>query len=762
MFKNISLTASYLIALAILIIWSTFAFFTMQDLIKSQEKYGKLINLSGKQRMLSQKISLETHLFLWNNTKIDNLKNLISQMQNDYDFIKTNLPSEKIKNFYFKKNGLDQQIQVFFKKIDDFIETPELVLSENITQYSSNLLETLNNGVILIEEENNAIVEKLKNRELYIYLGTLITLFLEAIIIIFPMIDTHKKFIRKLQKEVDKRIDDIKIFENIFENSKEGMIITDEKTHILNINKAFTEITGFNIEDCLGKKTNILKSGKQDKHFYKNMWDSIHKHGIWQGKIINRRKDGKEIIEFLTIMKLNHKKSINYVSIFSDISEDILNQEMLQYMATHDSLTGLLNRTETHNKIENYIEHSKKNKTLFAIIFIDLDNFKIINDSLGHIIGDKLIIEISRKLSSYIDDYDTVARFGGDEFLIILNDLNHIGEENKIVEQIISLFSKPIKVENHNLKTSASIGIVYYPEKYTQNSSVTNLLRKADIAMYEAKELGKNQVAYYHESLEKKFQSKLLVEQQLRNALSNNELELYLQAKIDLKTGEITSAEALIRWIKDGKTISPAIFIPIAQESDLIIEIDKWVTKKALVLLEELHNSGYEDFKIAINLSGKTFSNLKLLDEILEIIVESNLVSYIEIEITEGLLIKNLEMTAYHISKIKDLGISVSLDDFGTGYSSFSYLHRLAIDSLKIDCSFIANLNSDKKQQVLVESMISFSKKLDMKVIAEGVETFEQLEWLKNNNCDYIQGFLLSKPIPLDNFKTFLRNQINI
>ncbi|PUE64926.1 hypothetical protein B0175_10670 [Arcobacter lacus] len=570
------------------------------------------------------------------------------------------------------------------------------------------------------------------------------------------MIRSHTSYIEKLEDEIIKRTKDIQIFAKIFENSKEGIIITDARKTILNVNDAFVNITGFSKEETIGKTPFILNSKKQNREFYKKMWKDIHSKGIWQGEIINKRKDGKNITEFLTIMKLYVKKTIYYVSIFTDISEKFLNQQMLEYLATHDSLTGLLNRNEILSKIDSSINQVEKNKNLLALIFIDLDDFKKINDTMGHVMGDKFLIDLSTKLSSILQKKDTLARLGGDEFIILLENLEKIGDENSIIEKLKDIFSKPIVIEGKEFDVSASIGVVFYPNDNSDDSSLQNLLRKVDLAMYKSKENGKNKVIYYNKELESKFQTKLLLEKDLKEALKNNKLELCLQAKKNFHTEKTNSAEALLRWNNNGENISPSIFIPIAEESNLIKEIDEWVVNKSLDYLKDLHSCGHPTFIIALNISAKTLSDKKFLDSILKSILHSGLINFIEIEITEGIFIENLDRTSKIIEKMKSQGISIALDDFGTGYSSFSYLHKLSLNKLKIDKSFISNLNNDLKQQVLVDSMISFSKKLGIQVIAEGIETSEQYEWLKKHNCDYGQGYLFSKAVPLDKLKELL------
>ena len=611
----------------------------------------------------------------------------------------------------------------------------------------------MDKAVGIFEKENDEVVHELKQRELYIYVGTLITLILEAIFIISPMIRTQKKYIHNLEKEVKKRTKDIEIFAKIFNNSSEGMVVTDADEKIINVNKAFTKITGYSKDEALEGTPRILQSKKHNKEFYKKMWEDIESNNIWQGEIINKRKNGKEVNEHLTIMKLLDDDSHNYVSVFSDITKRKKQQKMLEFLASHDSLTNLFNRNEILNRIENAISVSKQENKTFALIFIDLDNFKIINDSMGHTIGDKLLVEVSKKIKSLTKDSDSVARIGGDEFVILLESSENKDYEKTFTDKVHDIFSNSIIIDNKELYTTASIGIVYYNPQDSDDTEALTLLQKADLAMYSAKDSGKNKTAYFTKELEDIMKSKMRVESQLREAIDNNELELYFQEKVNMTDSSPNSAEVLLRWIKDGEIISPDSFITIAEESNLIKKIDKWVTINAIKKLNEIHNLGFNDFYISINISGRTFSDIKHMDNLLNIIKESGKAKDIEIEITEGALIDNFDVALKHIEKIKNLGISVSLDDFGTGYSSFSYLSQMNIDVLKIDRSFILGLENEK-QRIIVDAIISFSNNLGIKIVAEGVETKQQAEWLKSHGCDYGQGYLYSKPIP---FKKFVK-----
>ncbi|WP_373073483.1 EAL domain-containing protein [Sulfurimonas sp.] len=752
MVRRLSQSASYVLAFAILVLWASFAFYTMHSLIDSQKKFGKLINLSGKQRMLSQKTTLHVHMIEETGTGIERLKELIGIMKADHSFITSNLTSEKIKEYYFKENGLDSQVKNYFNLLDTFLadrNDKNIIL---ITNNSFALLKNLDKAVKMFEQEYDQIVVHAKERELYIYIGTILTLILEAIFIIIPMIRANKKYVNNLEKEVKKRTKDIEIFEKIFNNSKEGMVITDSEEKILNVNKAFSEITGYSKDEALGETPRVLQSKKHNKEFYEKMWDDIESKNIWQGEIVNKRKNGKEVNEHLTIMKLKDENSHNYVSVFSDITLDKQNQEKLKYLATHDSLTGLFSRSEILNKIEKAINESKKEDKTFALVFIDLDNFKEINDSMGHSLGDKLLVNVAKRIKSIKNESDFVARIGGDEFVILLAPSTNQIHTNIFIDKLHNIFIEPFVIDNKELYTTVSAGIVYYEK---DDSSALSLLRKADLAMYSAKDKGKNKTFYYTKDLEENLQSKLTVEKRLREAIEKDELELYFQPKVNFSTAKIYAAEVLLRWIKDGEIIPPDTFIYIAEESNLIKKIDQWVMEKAIERVREIHSLGFNDFYLAVNISGHTFSDIRYMKNILNTIEQSNMAKYIEIELTEGALIENIDIATKHLEEIKKLGISVSLDDFGTGYSSFSYLSQMNIDVLKIDRSFIMNLE-DKKQEVIVKSIISFSNNLGLKVVAEGVETQTQSDWLKMHGCHYGQGYLYGKPMPFEEFTKHL------
>jgi diguanylate cyclase (GGDEF)-like protein/PAS domain S-box-containing protein len=755
MLKRYSLSSSYWIAFFILGVWVTFAYFTMHTLIKSEQKYGTLINLSGKQRMLSQRTAFYAHLVVEHNAGTQHLISLIRMMKEDHAYIVSNLTTDKARDYYFKLGGLNAQVEAYMGLLSRFAADPGKAQLEAIMRGSIPLLSNLNEAVSIFENENNAVVSKLEQRELFIYFGTLLTLLLEALVIISPMIRLHKNHLAELEEEVKSRTKDTRIYANVFENTREGIIIADEHKHIINVNGAFTDITGYTDEEVLGKPMHIFKSDKHDKAFYKQMWHEIHTRDVWQGEVVNKKKDGREVYEHVTIMKLTDGESVNYVTVFSDISDRVYYEQKLHYLANHDSLTGLLNRSETLNRIDHAIALAERSNKSLAVVFIDLDNFKVINDSLGHVVGDRLLVEMSKRLSRTVRTSDTLGRLGGDEFVVLLESLSHEGDEKTLLEKLLALFEQPINIDGKELAVAASLGVIYYPEDDAASCTAECLVRKADMAMYRAKELGKNRIAYYNDELEDKIQSQMLVKNQLSEAIEHGELSLYLQPKINLADGRIRGAEALLQWHRDGAFIPPAKFIEIAEENDLIKQIDRWVLQETIKLVEKVHARGYGDFSIAMNMSGRTFSDPHVVEAMLGLVKASGMEGSIEFEITERVLIENLLFASNTIQKIRSAGVSVSLDDFGTGYSSFSYLSKMPLDAIKIDRSFIAGLH-EPKQKILVEAMIAFSEKLGMRVIAEGIETEEQLAWLRAQQCDLGQGYLFSKPLPYEAFEKLL------
>lgn len=546
----------------------------------------------------------------------------------------------------------------------------------------------------------------------------------------------------------------------IYRNSSQGMMITDISNNIISINNAFTEITGYNETDVLGKNPSILSSGKHGKQFYNDMWKSINTSGEWSSEIYNKHKDGHIYCELLSINLVKNKLGATdyYVSLFNDITEHKKAQETIHKQANFDSLTHLQNRAMFQIKLEKQRLRSNRNKLPFALLFIDLDHFKNVNDSLGHEIGDSLLVEASTRIMHSVRETDVVARFGGDEFTIILPDIKDTDCIDRVAQDIILELSKPFDLGLNKVYVSASIGIALYPD---DADTLSGLLRNADQAMYKAKQTGRSRFNYFTSSMQTLAQERQTLISDLHNALELKEFELYYQPIFDLKTKKIIKAEALIRWNHPTKgLVNPDDFIPLSEKCGVIAALGDWVFKEAASQTKEWLDKYNLDLQISINKSPIQFKFESKAESWTKYINDIGLSSEnIVIEITENVLMDNENDILDKLLKLQDAGFQIAIDDFGTGYSSISYLKKFDIDYIKIDRSFVSNLTPDSQDMILCEAMIGMAHKLGIKVIAEGIETQSQNELLNFMDCDYGQGYLFSKPIPANKFETLLNDQ---
>lgn len=546
------------------------------------------------------------------------------------------------------------------------------------------------------------------------------------------------------------------LMRQIFEYSLEGIVITNSEAEILSVNPAFTSITGFTGDEVAGKNPRILKSDLHDNFYFDNMWRSLTTTGHWASEIWNRHKDGKAYPEWLSISAIRdlNGNTTHYVGIFHDISDIKRQEELIKYQAYHDALTGLPNRILLKSRIDKAIAHSTRNRNRFGVIFLDLDNFKNINDSLGHAIGDMLLKEAADRLRRIARTDDTVARLGGDEFIILVEDIADEKPSVILSRRIIQAFREPFCIKGNNLHVGASIGISMYPEDGEESDS---LVKNADAAMYRAKEEGRQTFALFKPSLNESVARKLKIENELRQAINDSNFEVYYQPKMDIKSGNIMGMEGLVRWKHAQGIISPAEFIPLAEEIGLISEIDRIVMHKAFREVGELINSGLVSMKLALNCSAKSLHYKGLPDIISSALSKYNLrPEWFELEITETSIMRDIEASRAILYMLLETGISVTLDDFGTGYSSLSQLKNLPIHTLKIDASFIREIENNRNDAHITESIIAMSRRVGIEVVAEGVEKESQLEFLKNAGCDIAQGYLISRPIPMKDYRVFI------
>ncbi|MEK3723213.1 sensor domain-containing protein [Paenibacillus sp. FSL H8-0034] len=545
-------------------------------------------------------------------------------------------------------------------------------------------------------------------------------------------------------------ISKLRLHAQVFSNSSEGIMITDKQLKILSVNQAFTTMTGYTEEEAAGHTPRLLHSGLQNQFFYIKMWETIHTTGLWEGEIWNKRKNGEIYPEWLSITTLRNETGAitNYIGMFTDITERKQSEEHLKYLAHFDKLTGLPNRTLLSELVHAAITKTVQTNQKLAIFFIDLDRFKMVNDSLGHNIGDKLLQQVADRLSSVVRMNDIVSRLGGDEFIIVLQDLQEQEEARQIAMHLISSINKPFWVDDNELYINASIGICMYP---THGGDFDTLLKHADLAMYQAK-LQKGGYQFFNESILSTFLRKLDLENELRWAIVRNQLTLHYQPQVNALTGVLEGMEALLRWNHPTLgSVPPAEFIPIAEETGVIMEIDKWVLKEVCAQLNRWLTASLTVPAIAVNLSARQFLAPDLATSIRDIVIGTCCdPQQIVIEITESSSMHDMESVLHILREIKSFGFQIAIDDFGKGYSALGYMKLFPIDILKIDKSFVQELISDSKSLVITKAIIDMSHGMKLRVIAEGVETLEQMECLQTMKCDLVQGYVIDRPMPCE------------
>lgn len=548
-----------------------------------------------------------------------------------------------------------------------------------------------------------------------------------------------------------------KVNEMIYNYVQEGIMVTDANGIILSVNPAFQVVTGYLEEEVIGHRPNILRSGIQSQRFYDDMWVRIRKEGMWSGEIWNKRKDGELYPEWLTILAVTDDKGLveQYIGVFTDITNQKTVEEELKKMAHSDPLTGIANRYSYNIRMNSLLETSKKYDQKMAVLFLDLDRFKQVNDTFGHEAGDQLLIHMSDRIKSMLRNKDITARLGGDEFLITLTNIRHPREAFRLADRIIQSFSVPFIIAGHEIYMSTSIGISFFPE---DGLDTDTLLRNADKAMYDSKQNGRNRFSAYHEEINAENKEILTMEMELRKAVERGELSIAYQPQIDAKTRSAVGAEALLRWNNHHfGHVSPGEFIPLAEETGLIIPIGQWVLRQVCRDLKTLGQFGFNEFSLAVNVSPLQFLQDDFIESVRGIISDENVPArLLDLEVTESMVMPDAKKSVRRLTELKNIGFKLSIDDFGTGYSSLSYLRRFPIDHLKIDRSFIQSIDRYDEEASIVEAIIIMAHRLHLKVIAEGVENKHQIQFLTGESCDYIQGFYYSKPVPIAELIDFL------
>ncbi len=548
----------------------------------------------------------------------------------------------------------------------------------------------------------------------------------------------------------------LRLSAKVFESNSEAIMITDAAQTIVMVNQAFTAITGYLADEVVGQRPTILSSGRHDQNFYREFWQLLNENDFWRGEVWNKRKNGEIFPEWVTISVLRDEqaKITHYVAVYLDITERKKEEDRVMYLANYDVLTELPNRYLLSDRLEQALSHALRNQARVVVMFIDLDRFKNINDSLGHDVGDTLLKLVASRLKTCLRRSDTIARQGGDEFVAVLTELDSADEAIFVAEKMIESLQANFSIDEYQLSITPSIGISIYPE---DGETSVELLRNADLAMYRAKDSGRNNFQFYAPEMNVKAVQRLTLENGLRSAIDEQQLMVYYQPKVNVLSGKMTGMEALLRWKHPVMGfVSPAVFIPIAEESGLINEIGNWVLRQSCLQARLWQAQGFEIVPIAVNLSVRQLKQSNFGGQVINILRDSGLdARYLALEITESMLMDMGAMGISTLERLRAAGIHLSLDDFGTGYSSLSRLKTLPFDVLKIDQSFVRDIATDPDDANIVSATAVLAHALGLLVTAEGVETQEQLDFIKSLNCEEYQGYLFSRPVPADEVAIF-------
>ncbi len=550
----------------------------------------------------------------------------------------------------------------------------------------------------------------------------------------------------------------LRLAAHVFEHSGEAIMITDRDNRIVETNPAFTRMTGYMLEEVRGQDPRILSSGRATREDYAGMWRSIKENGFWQGELWDRRKDGGIYPKLITISVVrNARGEIDFhIASFADLSEQKATEEKIRHVAHHDALTGLPNRLHLQISLEQAIAAAHREKAEVALMFIDLDRFKIINDTLGHNVGDGLLVEVARRLKESVRDSDLVARLGGDEFVVALSGHDTANIAAHVAEKVLAQLSQPYQIEGHLLHSTPSIGISLYPH---DGDDIDTLMKNADTAMYHAKSMGRNNFQFFSPEMNQSTNDRLLLENSLHQALERGEFEIFYQPQADMQSGLLVGAEALIRWRHPERGMVPPLqFIPLAEENGMILPIGAWVLREVCRRISAWQQAGLPALRVAVNLSPRQFRQESLVASILGALEEFAVpASALELEITESSVMDNPDAAVLQLKKLNQHGLSIAIDDFGTGYSSLSYLKRFPVSKLKIDRSFVMDIPGDANDTAIAIAVIQLAKSLGLKTVAEGVETAAQREFLAAQGCDFLQGYWYGKPMDAAAFETFAR-----
>ncbi|GJJ01661.1 hypothetical protein RugamoR64_21990 [Duganella rhizosphaerae] len=553
------------------------------------------------------------------------------------------------------------------------------------------------------------------------------------------------------RKEAEEKL---RLSATVIEHIADGVVVLDAKGTIVAVNPAFTQITGYTEEEALGHDHTLTRSGRHDADFYADMWTEQVETGFWRGEIWNRRKNGELYLEWLTVSAVRDTRgeTTHYVGVFSDITKAKESQEKLDHLAHHDPLTALPNRLLFHDRLQHALLRAARDGEQLALLFIDLDRFKNVNDTLGHHIGDELLKQVAKALLERLREGDTLARLGGDEFIVLLENIENQFGASQVAEKLVQMFEQPFMVAGHELFVTCSVGISVFPEDAVD---LNMLIRNADVAMYQAKARGRNGYSFYTPSMTGEGVERLRLETFLRRSIEKDEIFLNYQPQVEIDTGRLIGVEALVRWNHPELGLIPPIrFIPLAEDTGFINQLGKWVLEEACRQMMRWQEAGLHVPKMAVNLSAKQFERGSIVNMVADILHETGLApDRLQLEVTESVIMNTGDAMVF-INDLHSIGVGLAIDDFGTGYSSLAYLKQLPVQTLKIDRSFIKDISTDVNDEAIAIAIIQLGKSMNLSVIAEGVETEEQAAFLLRHGCRLAQGYFYSKPVAAQDLLT--------
>jgi len=579
-------------------------------------------------------------------------------------------------------------------------------------------------------------------------------------------VDRICESVRRICRESAERLHDElclsqqRLAKKVFDVTREGIVVTNADVEIIAVNPAFTEITGYTFEEVVGKNPSILRSDLSDEDFYRRMWQELEKWDCWEGEIWNKKRSGEVYPAWLTINVTRDDGGAisEFIGVFTDITRRKADEEKVWHQANYDRLTDLPNRALLMDRARTALDRARREHTSMALMFVDLDRFKHINDHYGHAVGDELLIEVAGRFAHVLRQSDTVIRLSGDEFIVLMPVIHRVVDAGRVAQKVIEILSQPCLIAGHTLSISASAGVTVFPG---DGDDIDTLLRHADMAMYKAKEQGRNQYLFFDQQMNLEAEYRNEIERQLQTAIEQHQLVMYYQPVVDLSNNRITHAEALIRWQHPQRgLLLPGDFVPVAENSGLIMRLGEWVIQNVCRQMDAWRDAFGATLQVSLNISSNQMVHANLEAQLASAMhIHHSAAGYLSLEVKEHVFSEGVDVIRARLETLQQMGLHFMIDDFGTGFSSMRDLRQLPFDALKIDRSFIAGIDSDAEQGVLVRSMINIAHSLNLKVVAEGIEREAEAEFLRDSGCDCGQGYLFGKPVAVAEFQRLLEAQ---